>query len=147
MTRIHAPHVEGRFGADASDTLLCAHIAACAERHSHHSTPARGNASRTVRGDALHRPPGDFISMPIGFLEQYQTNVSGTPARTRRFRHIAPAIADAATGSVRRRKCAGRIEPLVEQDRKIHLLLPFLGLTRFARVGAVEEGTGVVLEP
>jgi hypothetical protein len=24
MSRIHAPHVEGRFGADASGTLLCA---------------------------------------------------------------------------------------------------------------------------
>jgi hypothetical protein len=24
MSRIHAPHVEGQFGADASDTLLCA---------------------------------------------------------------------------------------------------------------------------
>jgi hypothetical protein len=26
MSRIHAPHVEGRFGADASDTLLCAAV-------------------------------------------------------------------------------------------------------------------------
>jgi hypothetical protein len=26
MSRIHAPHVEGRFGADASGTLLCAAV-------------------------------------------------------------------------------------------------------------------------
>ena len=26
MSRNHAPHVEGRFGADASDTLLCAAV-------------------------------------------------------------------------------------------------------------------------
>jgi hypothetical protein len=26
MSRIHAPHVEGHFGADASDTLLCAAV-------------------------------------------------------------------------------------------------------------------------
>ena len=26
MRRIHAPHVEGHFGADASDTLLCAAV-------------------------------------------------------------------------------------------------------------------------
>jgi hypothetical protein len=26
MSRIHAPHVERRFGADASDTLLCAAV-------------------------------------------------------------------------------------------------------------------------
>jgi hypothetical protein len=26
MSRIHAPHVEGRFGTDASDTLLCAAV-------------------------------------------------------------------------------------------------------------------------
>jgi hypothetical protein len=26
MSRIHAPHVEGHFGADASDILLCAAV-------------------------------------------------------------------------------------------------------------------------
>jgi hypothetical protein len=26
LSHIHAPHVEGRFGADASDTLLCATV-------------------------------------------------------------------------------------------------------------------------
>jgi hypothetical protein len=26
MSRIHTPHVEGHFGADASDTLLCAAV-------------------------------------------------------------------------------------------------------------------------
>jgi hypothetical protein len=43
--------------------LRSAHIAACAERHTHHCAPARNSASRANRCDGLHLPCRDFISM------------------------------------------------------------------------------------
>ena len=48
--------------------LASAHIAAFAERQTHHWQPARSNASRTVRCDGVHLPTLDFISMAIGFV-------------------------------------------------------------------------------
>src|SRR5262249_27385776 len=79
--------------------LRSAHIAACAERQTHHCAPARSSASRTARCDRLHWPRRDFSSRPIDF-PRYQTRSSGTPGLTPRFLRIAPLVTDGATGSV-----------------------------------------------
>src|SRR5262249_53000590 len=79
--------------------LRSAHIAACAERHSHHSAPARSSASRAARCDALHLPCRDFSSRVTSF-PRCRTRVSGTPGLTPRFLRMAPLFAEDATGSV-----------------------------------------------
>jgi hypothetical protein len=95
--------------------LASAHIAAFAERHTHHRAPTRNNASRANRCDRLHCPRRDFSSMVIDF-PQYQTSTSGTPGLTPRFLRIAPLVADGATGSVAVQNEQARIQPFVEQD-------------------------------
>jgi hypothetical protein len=47
-----------------------AHIAALAERHTHHCAPARSSASRANRWDGLHCPRRDFSSIAID-IPQY----------------------------------------------------------------------------
>jgi hypothetical protein len=56
-----------------------AHIAAFAERHTHHWPPACKIASRSARCAGVHLPDRDFSSMPID-VPRCQTSTSGTPA-------------------------------------------------------------------
>jgi hypothetical protein len=80
MTTSNGPPMLLRKGTPAS---YSAHIAARAERHTHHCAPARSSPSRAKRCARLHLPCRDFSSMVIDY-PSYQTTMSGTPGLTPR---------------------------------------------------------------
>ena len=130
--------------------VYSAHIAAFAERHTHHCAPARNSASRAARCDGLHWPRRDFSSIVID-LPRYQISTSGTPGLTPRFLRIAPLVTDGATGSVAVQNVQAGSSPFVEEPSEFHLLPPFLAACHDhpgnLRVIPLGRAVGPVLSP
>jgi hypothetical protein len=62
--------------SNGTPDLRSAHIAAFAERHSHHCAPACSSASRVARCDGVPRPCADFIAM-VTSLPRHSAKVTG----------------------------------------------------------------------
>ena len=104
--------------------LYSDHIAAFAERHTHHCAPARNSASRVARCDRLHCPRRDFSSIVID-CPRYQTVRPAPQACSALLAHRAAGHRwryRVGRGPER----AGRIKPRVEQPSELHMLPPFL---------------------